>query len=237
VKRLNEIYKRRFFMKVEELEVRINALENQVRTLQTLLDIEEIKKLQRAYGYYLQHWLGREIVDLFSDGPDVALEFPSAEGTYVGKESVKRYYENRFKGGPAFIHQLMQLSPIIDIDPDGKTARGRWYGFGAVATQGNNVELSSYMNGTYENEYVKEGGKWKIKRLSWAGNYSPIPPEDWVMPAELIASIPKPDIPPTGSRPPYPSGYIFPYHFKHPVTGKKTSEEKLNASLNIRKGK
>jgi hypothetical protein len=29
----------------------------------------------------------------------------------------------------------------------------------------------------------------------------------------------------------YVSGYIFPFHYPHPVTGKKTSENKQNAKL------
>jgi hypothetical protein len=29
----------------------------------------------------------------------------------------------------------------------------------------------------------------------------------------------------------YVSGYIFPFHFKHPVTGKETTEAKRNARL------
>ena len=29
----------------------------------------------------------------------------------------------------------------------------------------------------------------------------------------------------------YPSGYIFPCHFKHPVAGQKTSEDEHNAAL------
>ena len=60
-------------MNSEEMEARIETLESQVRTLQTLLDIEEIKKLQRAYGYYLEHWMAKEIVDLFADDPSVEL--------------------------------------------------------------------------------------------------------------------------------------------------------------------
>jgi hypothetical protein len=225
-------------MKAEETEARIKALENQVRTLQTLLDIEEIKKLQRAYGYYLEHWMAKEIVDLFSDGPDVALEFPWNEGTYLEKEGVKRYYENRFKPSPEFFHQLMQLCPIIDVDPDGKTARGRWYGFGAIASPRGKGVGQSAMNGTYENEYVKEGGKWKIKRFKWALNYMARPGEGWVAPERIAAADtnfpmtwPEPDIPPTGFNPKYPSGYIFPFHYKHPVTGKKTTEDQLNKSV------
>ena len=234
-------------MATEEMEARIETLENQVKTLQKLLDIEEIKKLTRAYGYYIQRWMGNEIVDLFSDGPDVVLEFPSAEGTYLGKEGVKRYYLNRFKGGPEFMHQLMQLSPYIDVNPDGITARGRWYGFGAISVPRGGGVGQSYMNGTYENEYVKEGGKWKIKRLSYATNWHARPGEKdgWVKPERIAAidpdykfTIPEPDLPPTGERPAaFPSGYIFPFHFKHPVTGEKTSEEQLNASLNVGKDK
>jgi hypothetical protein len=227
-------------MRKDELESRVQTLESQVKALQTLIDIEEIKKLQRAYGYYLQRWMANEIVDLFSDAPDVALEFPSAEGTYLGKEGVKRYYENRFKGGPEFMHQLMQLSPIIDVDVDGNTARGRWYGFGAVSTPRGGGVGQMYMNGTYENEYVKEDGKWKIKRLSYATNWGAKPGEGWVKPERVAAIdpnytivIPEPDIPrnPEERPPAFPSGYIFPFHFKHPVTGKITTEKQLNKSL------
>jgi hypothetical protein len=33
--------------------------------------------------------------------------------------------------------------------------------------------------------------------------------------------------------PRFPSGYIFPFHYKHPITGRKTSEDDINASLNM----
>jgi hypothetical protein len=32
----------------------------------------------------------------------------------------------------------------------------------------------------------------------------------------------------------YPSGYIYPFHFKHPVTGKTTSEVEYNATLKLK---
>jgi hypothetical protein len=32
----------------------------------------------------------------------------------------------------------------------------------------------------------------------------------------------------------YPSGYIYPFHFVHPVTGKPTSEAKWNATLKLK---
>jgi hypothetical protein len=225
-------------MNETEMEVRLKNLEEKVRILQTLLDIEEIKKLQRAYGYYLEHWMAKEIIDLFSDGPDVALVFPWNEGTYLGKAGVKRYYEGRFKPGPEFFHQLMQLCPIIDISPDGLTARGRWYGFGAVSSPRGKGVSQSVMNGIYENEYAKENGKWKIKKICWALNYMARPGKGWVAPERLAAADPdfqmiwpEPDLPRTGFDPKYPSGFIFPFHYAHPVTGKTTSEAELNKSV------
>jgi hypothetical protein len=221
-------------MKIDEMETRIKTLESQVRILQ---DIEDIKKLQRAYGFYLEHWMASEIVDLFSDGPGVALEWP--EGKYLGKEGVKRYFEGNERKDPEFLHQLMQLSPVVDIDPDGKTAKGRWYCWGAITFPIGGGVIPSFQSGLYENEYVKEDGKWKIKQFRWQMIYSTRPGEGLVDPERVAAVDPKakfeggtqPDIPDTRFEHRYPSGYIFPFHYNHPVTAKPTSEEKRNLTV------
>jgi hypothetical protein len=100
------------------------------------------------------------------------------------------------------------------------------------------------ISGTYENEYVKEDGKWKIKRIRWHLNYSDKPGVGWVT-AERIAAIkpdskfegPTPDVPDTRFADQYPSGHTFPFHFKHPVTGKKTTEDQRNAAMKKLTGK
>jgi len=222
-------------MNAEEMEDRIKALEDELRTAR---DIQEIEKIQRIYGYYLEHWMASEIIDLFADGPDVALEWP--EGKYIGKEAVKRYFEGMEQKDPEFMHQLMQLSPVVDIDPDGKTAKGRWYSFGGIAMPRGGGVNQSFVSGAYENEYIKQEGKWKIKKIRWHLNFSAKPGEGWVKP-ERVAAIdpdakptfrgPTPDIPDSRYELQYPSGHIFPFHFKHPVTGKQTSEEQRNATV------
>jgi hypothetical protein len=225
-------------MKEAEMENRITSLEDQVRSLKTLLDIEEIKKLQRAYGYYLEHWMAKEIIDLFADGDDVCLDFTWYEGVYQGKTSIKRYYEGRFKTEPELFHQLMQLCPIIDVDPEGNTAKGRWYGLGFVAAPHGKGVGQSVMNGIYENEYVKQNGKWKYKLIRWSLNYMVRPVSGIVAPDRLAAADsdfkmtwPEPDIQPTHFDARYPSGYILPFHYMHPVTGIRSSEEKTNQSV------
>jgi hypothetical protein len=220
-------------MKNDDMETRIKDLENQLRTLQ---DIQEIEKLQRTYGYYIEHWMPQEMIDLFSDSPDVAMELP--EGTYLKKEGVKRLFQGVEGNIPEFLHQLMMLSPVIDVDQDGKGARGRWYCFGAISIPQGKGVTQSFISGTYENEYIKEGGKWKIKRVKWHINYHAKPGEGWVKPERVVAKDPnaifegpKPDIRDNRFVLEYPSGYIFPFHFKHPVTGNKTTEEQRNLSV------
>jgi hypothetical protein len=137
----------------------------------------------------------------------------------------------------------MQLQPVIDVAPDGKTAKGRWEGFGVIASPRGKGVGQSIMNGVYENEYIKEDGKWKIFKLSWALNYVARFGQGIVAPERLAAADPnfkmtwpEPDELPTGFDPKYPSGYIFPFHYKHPITGKKTSEGQLNKTVkNIEK--
>jgi len=195
-------------MAQQELEKRLKTLEDSVRTIQ---DMEEIKQLQKIYGYYLEHWQGEQIIDLFSDAPDTSVEL--FKGVYLGKDGVKRCFSGR-KVPPEELHALMQLSGVVDVDPGGKTAKGRWYGFGCLAVPRDGVIRATFESGIYENEYVKEGGKWKFKKLHWNRTFGTPYEDGWVK--TPVLEPPKPDRINTA----YPSGYIVPYHYKHPITGK-----------------
>ncbi|OGO42643.1 MAG: hypothetical protein A2137_03530 [Chloroflexi bacterium RBG_16_58_8] len=157
-------------MTVKELEAKIKVLEDRLRTLE---DTEAIKKLQRAYGFYLEHWMAEDLIDLFADGPDA--ELLVAAGHYVGKESIRRFFRHGKENielprseNPEFLHQVMQLSGVVHVAPDGKTARGRWYGFGANAfpVEGGRIN-PGWMNGVYEVEYIKQDDVWKLKKVHW----------------------------------------------------------------------
>jgi hypothetical protein len=230
-------------MNASTLETRLQALENQVaglkkdvaerdRQLRELRDIGDIKKLQCAYGYYLEHWMADEIIDCFSKRPDVAATF--VEGTYFGPESIRRYFHPDHAQPPTFLHLVMQVSPVITLDPDGVRAKGRWYGYGNILARYTRPLDPMYMAVTYEMDYIKEDGVWKILVLRLLMHFAY---------AYGLGKAPEGQVE-TPRRPPehrpdewsphdteYPSGYIYPMHFVHPVTGRPTSENERNAKL------
>jgi hypothetical protein len=239
--------------KVEELETRLKTRESELRTLQ---DVKDIERVQYCYGYYIEHFMGKEIIDLFADGPDTVMYFLGM-GTYLGKEGVRRCFAtdpekmnppgwHAEQGTKEFFHSLPMCSGIIDVAPDGQTAQGRWYGLltlNMTGKEGN--ELQAIL--IYENDFVKENGKWKIKvfrfgsLLDWGAGKENLKAKlaeeaNSDKPAKTALHKCTTDGPPTfkfwdvqGVK--YPSGYIVPFHFKHPVTGEKTSDEAWNDAL------
>jgi hypothetical protein len=223
-------------MNLEEMEARLSFLEKQFKISQ---DIAEIERLQRAYGYYIEHWMSEELTDLFADGPDVAIHLIGL-GIFMGKEHVRQFFRSDMGKNPEFLHQVMQTSGIVTVDPDGKTAKGRWNGWGVLAIpQGGGVK-QEFLGGMYENDYIKQNGKWRIKIARHIPTYYALPGQGFVKPERVAAIDPnyvpkdhmEPDIRDT-VKPVYPSSYILPFHFKHPVTGKETTEKLSNADSGL----
>ena len=102
----------------------------------------------------------------------------ATDGLFKGKEGIKRFFwgflEKRresSQAGRMAIH--MQHQGVIDIAPDGKTGMGRWY---LVMIQARPLEAggpnkSVLGHGVYENEFVKEDGTWKFKKMFMSLTY------------------------------------------------------------------
>ncbi len=225
------------------IEERLAALE---KRLQHVEDVQAINRLQYAYNYYVEHMMKQEIIDCFADSPDVLLDW--LEGKWKGKEGVKEYFNVNQVPPVGFRHQLMPSSGLITLDPGGLSAKGRWYAFGGIMMpgrpqQGQKPSFSrSFINGIYEIGYIKEGGIWKILTINWIIPYGVRIDDGWIMPEDIAGPMLKgqgapegatmaPDIPMDPNDLRYVTGYIFPFHFKHPVTGKPSSEATLNARL------
>ena len=88
------------------------------------------------------------------------------------------------------------------------------------------------MGGTYEVEYVKDEGKWKLKGVHWCLAFNAPYGASWVpesrrkdkrsdRPYDPKSDLGKVALPPAEDAL-YPSGYICPFHFKNPVSGRAT---------------
>ena len=240
-------------MNNKTLESRLEYLENQFiklterlarkdKEIQKLKDIEDIKKLQAAYAYYLENSMGQDVIDCFSNAQGVSGTF--VEGTYKGPEGIKRYFSRMMEKAPSFLHQVRMDTPYITVSDDGQTAKGRWYGDGTVAFKPLNDQIDPmYMNVVYEMEYIKEDGIWKIYTLAFQMLYAFQPSKQKVFPDTSEPSsdnsldtenmkLSPDDWAEYDTQ--YPSGYIYPFHFNHPVTGKSTSENEYNLRLKLK---
>jgi hypothetical protein len=186
-------------------------------------DSNDIKRLQRAYGFYLDKAQYDELADLFA--ADASVEYAN-EGVYVGQNRIREYLHrlgnNHIGLTEGQLNNHMLLQPVVHVAPDGLTAKARWR---AIIQIGRLKELALWGEGPYEVEYVKENGVWKIKKLHWyvtfiapyEGGWVKVTPADAQV-SPFVKDFP-PDRPPTENYKPFPAAYLPPYHYENPVTG------------------
>ena len=133
---------------LDQLDARITRLE----------DLNQIERVQRTYGYFVDKSQWTRLSELFAE--DATLEI-GGKGLFLGQDRVLEYMQTAFGpdgAKPGVLANHMQFQPIVDISPDGKTGwlRGRAF---VMSNGGWGLPL-------YEDEFVKEDGVWKFKRLT-----------------------------------------------------------------------
>jgi hypothetical protein len=202
------------------LETELDALETEIQSLE---DSKAIKRLQRAYGYYVDKKLTDEVAALFS--ADATVEIGGL-GVYVGRDRIADFYDWVMDGpledGELFNHMILQ--GVVDVDADGRTAKGRWR---ALIQTGTDGESAVWTEGPYENEYVKEEGVWRFSKVHWYQTLSADYTPGWHLDAMPLAKPSEefpPDLPPTEIYESFPGAYLTPFHYDNPVTGRKLIE-------------
>lgn len=159
-------------MTLQELEARIRRLE----------DIHEIQNLQSRYNHYILSHRYDEIVDMFAKkDPNVKIELADS-GVIEGLEGVKKAFnilkELYVVPGGLGLHMLM--TPVIEVSRDGKTARGMWHSLGCNTMKTGNGLIALWQSGKYDNEFVREDGKWKFRIFRWYLTFRTPYDEGWV---------------------------------------------------------
>ncbi len=204
-----------------------------------LEDLGDIRRLQFAYGYYIDYCHYDEVVNLFA--PDGEVVFLS--GVYKGHASISRLYVDWFlqlfnqgHQGPddGLLFDHIQMQDVITVAEDRRTAKGRFRG----VLLGGSHDIRKYRppgvpqqfmeSGIYENDYVREDGVWKIKRLDyvlqwqaeyergWAHTDSHLHPAQVLYPENPLGPDYLNDI----KRETWPYRQDLPVHYAHPVIAK-----------------
>lgn len=191
-------------------------------------DFHEIDNVVSAYGYYLDKNLWNDLANLFAVDGSIEL---AQRGSYIGRERVRAFLFNVFgKEGPSEnrLGNHLQYQAVIHVADGGRTAKARsrmmqQLNFGPRASMGASL---------YENEFVKEGGVWKLSIdhtfNTWTAGYD----GGWVRsPGRTVPGPSRtypPDTPPTFTFQMFPTVYEIPFHYPHPVTGRATSTRTPN---------
>lgn len=184
-------------------------------------DYDELKNLQQIYGFYVDKALWDQVVDLFAEDGSLELGF---NGVYVGKDAIRKYLYSLTDGKPGLLKGQLnnhpQFSPYITIGSDGVRAKARWqqWIYDGILGAGSGGNWGA---GTYENEYVKEGGVWKIKTLHFFERFYAPYEGGWTRAAPETAyrygkSKVKPTKPSSVVYAPYPASFEPPFHDDRP---------------------
>jgi hypothetical protein len=205
------------------LDARIDALSSEVDRLE---GARAIRKLQRAFGYYMDRGLWDEAADLFADAGSIEI---GMDGVYVGKPRIRDYLQRLGGGRPGLmwgqLNEWLQLQPVVNLSADGTSAKARWRD---LTMFGQFQKSAAWRGGIYENGYVNEGGVWKIASLHLYVNFVAPFEQGWarLKPADAdwrsdVAKAFPPDRPPTMAYRTFPDPQLVPFHYPNPVTGKR----------------
>jgi acetyl esterase/lipase len=204
-----------------ELRAQVGHLAAEVQAAE---DIRAIKKLQRAYGFYLDKGMWEDLSVLFTD--DAVANYPA--GIFVGKDSIRRHlYLNvgavkmgELGLGDGRLYNHMNIQPVVHLDPGGGTAKGRWRALAMIGSYGGSAV---WAEGVYEIAYRKEGSVWKIHTLDYYSGFGAPYQTGWVAPETPrttgAARRPLP-YPPDRERKMdcdgFPAACIAPFHYENP---------------------
>jgi hypothetical protein len=202
--------------RLQILEAKLASLQREVNLTE---DRKAIERLQQLWGHYVSEGLSTEAAALFSASPAASIEY-AQQGVYLGRARIESFLK---AGGarlqPGELRETPVMQAVIHVAADGLSAKGRWR---TLIMGGIHGQDGNWQEGPYENEYVKEKGVWRISRLHWYMTVNGSYDKGWHRQSYPITGplrdLP-PDQPPSVVYQSFPSFFLPPFHFLHPVTG------------------
>jgi len=126
--------------------------------------IRAVKNLQYAYSQYAQFGRWADLGALFTEEGQAIY----GNDDIKGRAAITQYHTTAFGGGkaglpPGVVNSHFVDVPLVNLSADGNSAKARWYGFSMLG----GGATARWDSGTFQNEYVKDNGVWKISRLHY----------------------------------------------------------------------
>lgn len=180
----------------------MSSIDDLARRIERLEAAQEIQNVMGRYQYLHSAYMNAEMVDLFADRDDLAIEFPT--GGFYGRDAARRLFGTFFdkelvprdRGGELVEHLL--TTPVIEVAGDAQTAKAVWNSPGHEVHQFFWVEGEPHIEFwywcKYQVDFIKTDEGWKIWHLNvyqtWASEVN----------SSLVSSDapPEPPVPPSG---------------------------------------
>jgi ketosteroid isomerase-like protein len=159
-------------METHDLQARLKELEGTVRQLegtvgqlqgriQVTEDINEIKQLQWTYLNALMATDWDTCAECFAENAlvDVYLHDPVR-----GRENIRHWFKEELSVTHSGAEGDVCIHPIIEVDGDG--AKGNWLLYMMYFYKRTGQSMF-WVQGYYDNEYVRENGRWRISVMRW----------------------------------------------------------------------
>jgi hypothetical protein len=146
-----------------DLEARLNVLESKV---QELVDIEAIRDLRFRYHEYINEAKFTEIAGLFTEDGDLLF---GHLGNAHGREEINRFFgglltkpDSAGKEKPPRLSRVRQFIHNHMVEVRGDSATGFSYLEAKPVYKGESYVVAA----RYDDEYVRQNGHWKFKKMA-----------------------------------------------------------------------
>ena len=144
------------------------SIDSLARDVERAESIRDVKNLQRTYAQYAQFGLWNEMSALFAE--DATID--TGADQVKGRKAIASYFTSKHGGRQGLaagaVNTWLIENPVVNLSADGNTAKGRWDSFILLCDAKGNASIGG---GIYENDYIKEGGVWKIAHQHFYPQY------------------------------------------------------------------
>jgi hypothetical protein len=124
-----------------------------------------VRDLQILFAHHIEAGDWTAATALFTADAQTDWSGEQARGHTTIRAALKKHLGANREGRPAgTLHALLQLAPVVTLAPDGNHAKARWHEVGLFGGPG---VTDNWTGGIYENDYVRERGRWRIARIAY----------------------------------------------------------------------